>query len=142
MIRKMKAEDRDEVFAMMKVFYTSPAVYTNGSDSIFLNDFDACTTDNPYLEGYIFEKDGIICGYGMLAKSFSTEFGKCCIWIEDIYVKPECRHSGLGKEFFSFIFEKYKDYLFRLEAEHENKTALELYKKCGFEELPYIELKK
>ena len=52
--------------------------------------------DNPYLEGYIFEVSGEIQGYGMIAKSFSTEFGRPCMWIEDIYIKESCRGAGIG----------------------------------------------
>lgn len=38
---------------MMRVFYASPAVFTNGSDDIFRTDIENCINDNPYLEGYI-----------------------------------------------------------------------------------------
>ena len=35
-------------------------------------------------------------GYGMAAKSFSTEYGRQCIWLEDIYIKAEYRGLGIG----------------------------------------------
>ena len=38
MIRPMMAKDTDCVLEMMQVFYASPAVFTNGSDNIFLSD--------------------------------------------------------------------------------------------------------
>lgn len=138
----MRKEDKDEVYKMMEVFYASDAVYTNGSKDIFISDITNCINDNPYLEGYVFKEDNVIKGYAMLAKSFSTEFGKPCIWIEDIYIKEEYRKSGIGNMFFEYIFDKYKDVIFRLEAEKENNIALSLYKKCGFDILPYLELKK
>ena len=140
-IRPMTAEDKKSVLQMMRVFYASPAVHTDGSEEIFAADIDACVGDNPYLEGYILE-DGEMQGYAMIAKSFSTEFGKPCIWIEDIYLKEAFRGKGIGKQFFDFITEKYADCLFRLEAEEENARAIALYKKCGFEELPYLEMKR
>ena len=37
-IRKMIKEDKDIVFNMMKVFYNSDAVLTNGSDEIYNNE--------------------------------------------------------------------------------------------------------
>lgn len=141
MVRPMTAEDRKSVLQMMRVFYASPAVHTDGSEEIFAADIDACVGDNPYLEGYILE-DGEMQGYAMIAKSFSTEFGKPCIWIEDIYLKDAFRGKGIGKQFFDFITEKYAGCLFRLEAEEENVQAIALYKKCGFEELPYLEMKR
>ena len=54
-IRPMTPKDKNSVLEMMRVFYTSPAVFTNGSDDIFRNDIENCINDCPYLEGYIFE---------------------------------------------------------------------------------------
>ncbi|MBR3994345.1 MAG: GNAT family N-acetyltransferase [Clostridia bacterium] len=141
-IRVMTAEDKTTVIEMMREFYASPAVFSNGSDEIFLNDIENCINDNPFLEGYIFEGSDGIQGYAMVAKSFSTEFGKSCIWIEDLYIKNEFRGVGLGKIFMDFIMKKYTDCIFRLEVEEENERAVKLYKKCGFTVLPYMEMKK
>lgn len=141
-IRNMTEQDRETVMKMMEIFYSSPAVITNGSAEIFKADIDNCIGDSPYLEGFIFEGDGEVLGYSMIAKSFSTEFGKSCIWIEDIYVKEEYRGRKIATEFFGFIEERYPRAIFRLEAEEENERAIALYKKCGFEVIPYLELKK
>ena len=95
MIRPMVEADRESVLEMMRVFYASPAVFTNGSEEIFAADIEACVSGSPYLEGYILE-DGEMQGYAMVAKSFSTEFGKPCIWIEDLYIRDAFRGQGLG----------------------------------------------
>lgn len=142
MIRKMTAEDGKQVWEMMEVFYASPAVLSNGSAEIFAADIAACVSGSPYLEGYVFADSEEIQGYAMVAKSFSTEFGKPCVWIEDLYVKPEYRGSGLGSAFFAYIQEKYAGAVFRLEVEKENEGAVRLYEKMGFAELPYMEMKK
>jgi len=141
-IRPMERADKTEVIKMMRTFYASPAVMTNGSEEIFDADVEGCLSDSPYIEGYVFEECGNIQGYGMLAKSFSTEFGKPCIWIEDIYVKDEYRAHGIGSAFLRFVEEKYPDTVLRLEAEKENERALRVYKKFGFCEIPYMEMKK
>ena len=78
----------------------------------------------------------------MLAKSFSTEFGKPCIWIEDLYVKDEYRGRGIGSRFLRFIEGKYPDAVLRLEVEAENERALHVYKSGGFDVLAYMEMKK
>lgn len=141
-IQEMKKEHTDEVFQMMKVFYSSPAVSTNGSDEIFMSDIQNCINDNPYLEGYVFVEQDKIMGYAMAAKSFSTEFGKPCIWIEDIYIKPEYRGKGIGSQFLVYIEQKYRDSILRLEVEEDNTVAVHVYKKSGFDVLPYMEMKK
>lgn len=141
-IRDMTKTDAETVIEMMRVFYASPAVLSNGSEEIFKNDVDHCIGACPYLEGYVFEEKNKILGYAMIAKSFSTEFGRPCIWIEDLYLRPECRGNGIGMRFFDYIEHKYPDTVMRLEVEEENQNALRLYKKCGYKILPYLEMKK
>ncbi len=138
----MEEKDRQSILDMMRVFYASPAVLTNGSEEIFEADFNACISNSPYAEGYVIEDSNHIGGYAMIAKSFSTEFGKPCIWIEDLYIKDEHRGLGLGKRLLDFIIDKHPGCIFRLEAEEENERAIKLYKKCGFTVLPYTEMKK
>ena len=141
-IRPMLREDAQHVIDMMRVFYASPAVLSNGSEEIFQNDVENCVNDSPYLEGYIIEDGQKILGYGMIAKSFSTEFGKPCMWIEDLYLKEEARGLGLGSKFLHFVAEKYPEAILRLEVEEENERAIKTYRKCGFEVLPYMEMKR
>lgn len=141
-IRKMIREDKNTIVDMMRVFYASPAVFTDGSDEIFEADVENCVNDSPYLEGFVFEGNGEIQGYGMIAKSFSTEFGKPCIWIEDLYLKPEYRGFGIGSMFFEYLEKTYTDCIFRLEVEEENERAIHVYEKNGFSVLPYMEMKK
>ena len=141
-IRNITILDTDAVLEMMREFYSSPAVFTSGSDEIFISDIENCINNSDYLEGYIIEKSDEIQGYAMIAKSFSTEFGKPCIWIEDLYVKEQYRGMGLGKMFLDFITDKYTGCIFRLEVEKENEGAVGLYEKCGFDFLPYLEMKK
>ena len=139
MIRLMKEQDKNEVIEMMIVFYASEAVSTNGSREIFESDFNNCINSCPYLEGYVFEENDKICGYAMVAKSFSTEFGKPCIWIEDLYIKEEYRHQKLGSLFFDFLKENYKDTIQRLEVDKNNVFAIKAYKKNNFEEVDYLQ---
>ena len=141
-IRSMTREDAPAVMEMMRVFYASPAVLSNGSEEIFAADVENCVNDSPYLEGYVLEQNGELIGYGMLAKSFSTEFGKPCIWIEDLYVRAAYRGQGIGSRFLRFVAEKYPEAVLRLEVEPENERAVRTYTKCGFEELPYMEMKR
>ncbi len=139
-ISSMTESDRSEVLSMMDIFYSSPAVLSSGSEKIFRRDIDNCIGDCPFLEGYVFRDGAEIHGYAMLAKSFSTEFGKCCVWIEDLYIKENFRGTGIGGRFLSFVAAKYHDCVLRLEVEEENERAVAVYKKHGFEMLPYSEM--
>ena len=141
--RKFERADFDEIFSMMKVFYNQPAVFTNGSDEIFKADIDACLDEDfSFVDGYVFVSSSKIIGYAMLAKSFSTEFGKSCIWLEDLYLKPEYRGNGIIPKFIKFVENTYKNSILRLEVEDENAHAVHVYEKAGFSRLPYVEMKK
>ena len=139
-IRPMEERDRRRVMELMRAFYASEAVFTDGSDEIFANDIDACLSGTPFIEGYVFDDGGFIRGYAMLAKSFSTEFGRPCVWIEDIYIEESSRGMGLGSAFLSLVEAKYPRSLIRLEVEEENEHAVGLYRSRGFETLPYMEM--
>ncbi len=141
-IEPMTAAHAEAVHTMMRTFYASPAVHTNGSDAIFQSDIQACVSNDPYLEGFVFSENGAVVGYAMIAKSFSTEFGRRCIWIEDIYLLPEARGQGVAGCFFAFLEQQYPDAILRLEVEEENHGALQAYCKAGFQVLPYMEMYK
>ena len=141
-IEPMTEKYREPVLEMMRVFYASPAVSTNGSEEIFRADVDRCLREDPYLEGFVLTENGGAVGYAMLAKSYSTEFGKPCIWIEDLYLASGYRDRGYGSVFLRYAAERYPEAILRLEVESENSRAIHTYRKNGFEELPYMEMKR
>lgn len=142
LFRKFQNTDKKEILSMMKAFYASDAVATNGSEKIFSADFDMCISDSEFLTGYTICKDDEIIGYSMISKSFSTEFGKFCIWLEDLYLKPTFRGLGIIPKFINFIEREHPNTVFKLEAEDENAHAIHVYSKQGFEKMPYCVMKK
>jgi len=143
-IKRMEEKDTQDIFEMMRDFYDSPAILHEVPEEVLRRDIEACISDNPYIEGLVFRAHGVIAGYAMLSKSFSTEFGGACIWIEDLYMKPEYRNGGIGTQFFQYLETEYKGKaaLLKLEVEPGNTWAIEVYKKCGYKELSYMEMIK
>ena len=139
-IRKMQRTDSAIVINMMRKFYTSPAVITNGSEKIFADNVENILSGTTCAEGFVFEVDKKIIGYGITARSYSTEFGGECIWIEDIFIEPEYRGRGIGTKFIQHVKKLYPAKILRLETEHDNDAALKIYKRLGFKELPYLEM--
>lgn len=141
MIRTIQQADREAYLAMAKEFYSSEAVAHSIPEKHILDTFDELMRSDVYAQAYILEKDGETAGYALLAKTFSQEGGGLTVWLEEIYVRPEYRGCGLGREFFAFWKEQYGDFRrFRLEVEPDNARAIALYEQMGFEMLPYQQM--
>ena len=98
-VRPLTDGDFEQVLSMMRVFYASDALLIHPEEAVLRRTLTDAIEGSPYLEGFAFEKDGSLAGYGMVAKSYSTEFGKNCIWIEDIYVKPITAVQASARDF-------------------------------------------
>jgi GNAT superfamily N-acetyltransferase len=42
--------------------------------------------------------DGVVAGFAVWFRTFSTWLGASGIWLEDLFVRPEFRRFGLGRE--------------------------------------------
>ena len=68
---------------------------------------DEVVADEATLEAWIFDKqkaevifaveNGKEVGFALFFHNFSTFLGRAGIYLEDLYVKPECRGNGYGK---------------------------------------------
>ena len=59
---------------------------------------DSLFGERRYAEVLIAEHDGAPAGFALFFHSFSTFLGKPGIYLEDLYVKPAFRGSGIGKK--------------------------------------------
>jgi len=143
-IRKIQKKDYDTILNMMKVFYASDALVVHPPVEVIERTLSCAVEDNGLVEAFVFDTGDALAGYGMVTKSFSTEAGGICIWIEDIYIEPQYRGKGLGGSFLAFVEERYREKAvrLRLEAEPENARAMAAYHKAGFRELAYTQLYK
>lgn len=137
-IRKITVADRERYIAMAKDFYASPAVLENIPEENITRSFLEFTGGTPFGDAFIFEKNGSIVGYGVLAYTYSQEAGGKVVWLEEIYVCREHRSRGLGSEFIDFVLEKIPAARYRLETEPENEAAARLYIRKGFELFEYV----
>lgn len=142
-ILKMQKCHVKDVEEMAKVFYYSDAVCHDIPWSNIENTMKEAVSDSELLDGYIFEYDGKIAGFGLITKYFESECGGVCVQLMDLFVKDEFRGRGIAKKYFEFIFNKYSyARRFRLEAAPDNENAMRLYKNLGFEEISYIQMIK
>lgn len=141
MIRKMTPADHELYKTLSLEFYATDAVEHPLPPSHFDAVFAEILRGGPYMDGYILCADGEDAGYAAVSKMWAVEAGGLCVWVEDIYIRPQHRGKGLGGEFFRFLKEAYPEAnRLRLEVEEENTAAVALYRKHGFRFLPYRQM--
>lgn len=142
-IRKLTENDRAVYLDFVRQFYQSEAVLHPVPDTHFMATFDELMRSDVYAEGFFFEEEGRPIGYALVAKTFSQEAGGLTLWIEELFVLPGHRSKGIGSKFFAFLEEAYPNAKrLRLEVEEDNTRARNLYRRRGFEPLPYLQLIK
>lgn len=145
MVRKMTQADREDFLRLSEIFYASPAVMHSIPFAYHERAFEELMRSDEYGEGYILEKDGKAVGFGLTAKTYSREAGGKVLWLEELFVLPEFRSCGLGREFFAMAEAQAIKEGFariRLEVEEENGRARSLYERLGYKTLGYRQMYK
>ena len=137
-IRKITAADREIYISMAKDFYTSPAVLENIPEENITRSFCEFLGGTPYGDAFVFEENGSVIGYGVLAYTYSQEAGGKVVWLEEIYVLSAYRGRGYGSEFIDFVLKEIPAARYRLETEPENEKAAALYRRKGFDLFEYV----
>lgn len=81
-------------------FVIDLAVYEKAEHEVVATEqhlMDTLFCDSPLAHALIAEIDGRPIGFAIYFFSFSTWLGQHGIYLEDLYVNPECRGSGAGK---------------------------------------------
>lgn len=141
-IRRINSGDKNIFLDMSCDFYSSDAVLHDIKFDSHIKAFDELMRSDEYLDCFIIEKNTEIAGYALLNKTFCREAGGIVIWIEELYIKPQYRGQGAGSEFFRWLEKNVPAARYRLEVEPENKRASALYKRMGYENLPYVQMIK
>lgn len=132
---------RDTVLPMVDAFYRSNAVDHPVPREIVERSFLAAAGNEPLLRGTLIFEEGRLAGYLYVTLCYSAEVGGTCVFIEEVYLLPEFRGRGLGRQVLEWIFTQYPDSRrFRLEVTQMNQGAAHLYEKCGFQYLRYDQM--
>lgn len=140
MVRKMTVADRAAYLAMAGEFYASDAVHAPIPAERFVRTFDEAMRSDRYVGLYMLEMEGRAVGYALTARTYQQEAGGEVVWIDEIYVRPEGRSRGLGREFLAYVAERSGAARLRLEVAADNVRAKALYAAMGYEELPYEQM--
>ena len=97
MIRRVEARDVDAVVALVYEL----ALYEKAPEQCHLTSEQLHTAlfgESPALFGHVAEVDGQVVGIALWFLNFSTWDGVHGIYLEDLYVTPDQRGNGLGKQ--------------------------------------------
>ena len=140
--RPITADDREVVLPMVHGFYHSDAVLHPVDQAVVERTFRAVTDpEEPLLWGFLILVDGQPAGFLYLTPCFAAEVGGRCIFLEELFLKPEYRGRRLGREVMAWLHTQYPDVRrFRLEVNDTNPAAVRLYKAMGYQYLHYDQM--
>jgi len=140
--RPMTREDHDLVLPMVWDFYHTDAVLHPVDRSVLERTFQAAVNpEEPLLWGFVILVDDQAAGFLYLTNCYTAEVGGRCIFLEEIFLKPEFQGRGLGREVMTWLHAQYPDARrFRLEVNNTNHSAVRLYQKVGYDYLRYDQM--
>jgi GNAT superfamily N-acetyltransferase len=104
-VRRARESDVD---AMVKLIYEL-ADYERAPEECHITTEQLHTAlfrESPALFAHVAELDGEVVGCALWFKNFSTWDGEHGIYLEDLYVRPSARGSGLGKALLAALAEE------------------------------------
>lgn len=84
---------------------------------------------------WIFSDGAAIAGYIVLTLGYSFEYHGRDAFVDELYVEPQYRRRGIGREAMKFVEEQARTMgvtALHLEVDHGNDPALELYRRSGY----------
>ncbi|MFL9863894.1 GNAT family N-acetyltransferase [Paraburkholderia fungorum] len=137
-IRAATPEDTGAIFALtyeLAEFESLTHVFTATEDGLR----DALFGMRPSVEALVAENEGRIVGYALFFHNYSSFAGKRGLYLEDVYVQPGQRGSGLGAAMLARLAAlavERKCARFEWTVLDWNKQAISFYEKLGAKVMP------
>ncbi|ACR28116.1 GNAT family N-acetyltransferase [Burkholderia glumae] len=100
---------------------------------------DALFGPNPAAGALVATQEGDLIGYALYFQNYSTFVGKRGLYLEDLYVKPTCRGTGLGTRLLRAVAALAVERgcgRFEWTVLDWNRQAIEFYERMGAVVLP------
>ncbi|MGS1003207.1 GNAT family N-acetyltransferase [Burkholderia glumae] len=100
---------------------------------------DALFGPNPATGALVATQEGDLIGYALYFQNYSTFVGKRGLYLEDLYVKPTCRGTGLGTRLLRAVAALAVERgcgRFEWTVLDWNRQAIEFYERMGAVVLP------
>ena len=93
-------------------FIRALAVYEKMPDAVEVTEqqlAEQLASTSPPFECFLAEDARLPVGYALVFHTYSTWRGRRGIWLEDLFVLPECRRRGIGKQLLQHVVGVAKD---------------------------------
>jgi GNAT superfamily N-acetyltransferase len=132
-VRLAKREDTDGLLACARAFHAEDGhPLPKAGEAALAALLDA---NSPYGRVLVLEAEGRVAGYGVICFGYSVEFGGRDAFVDDLYVAPELRGAGYGRQTIERLAELAREegcHALHLEVFTGNPMA-DWYKSLGFE---------
>lgn len=128
-IRKATDDDIPAIFGLIQEL----AIYENGLDKV-KNSVDQMYAEKDFFNCYVAEDKGEIIGMSLYYFVYYTWVGKA-LYLDDLFVKEAYRGKKIGSKLMEKMMEvarEEKCHRLRLQVLNWNSSAIEFYKKSGF----------
>lgn len=105
----IRTAHRGDEFAIMELIQAL-ALYEKAPDEVVntAEDLGVHLFDEKICDALVVEEDGKIVGFALYYTNYSTWKGKC-LYLEDFFILPEYRRSGIGSQLFDKVVEIAKE---------------------------------
>lgn len=132
-IRPLEKKDVGAVLEMLREFAAHEGLSQHCTiDETRLT--SALFGDGAFVDGLVADQDGTLIGYTLFFPYFSSFRGECGLYVDDLYLSPDARSSGLGKRLLTAVAQRaaglgYEriDFL----VQDENESAIRFYERLG-----------
>ncbi|MCU0798928.1 MAG: GNAT family N-acetyltransferase [Candidatus Thermoplasmatota archaeon] len=132
--RRFRRSDALIVSGMIKGLYSEDPSGKTMTDEKIRSTFAQLGEHSEQGTIMVLEKDGRTVGYSILVNYWSNEYGGNILFLDELYVIPSERRSGIGSEFIGYLKEKrpYGSVAILLEVHPRNVLACNFYGRAGF----------
>jgi len=129
--------DRDAVCELLRAQFEEHGIELH--DRLVSAGVDGHFADSSRGAVLVARSEAATVGFAILATTWTVEHGGRVVWLDELYVVPAMRNSGVGTELLEHALETAREMgclAVDLEVDVEHARAENLYARAGFRRLP------
>lgn len=123
-----------ELLPMMQALYREDEPACDVSQDRFPETIRTLVAEPARGRIILFRDASATLGYAIMIPYWSNEYGGTLLFVDEIFVVPEARSRGIGRQFFEFVFRErpFGAVAAAVEVSPANIRARQLYESIGF----------